>query len=181
MAGASGAARRFAAAAYEIATRDGALDAWASELALATQFAADAGFQRVVDSPAVPFVERRRVVEAALGSRVSRHVLNLVLMLAQQGRVSLLPAVTSEYVRRLQAERGIVTATVTSAVPLQDPEVAALRSRLEAMTGATVDLTTAQDPELIGGLTVRVGDRLIDASVRGRLERLREQLTLGAR
>ena len=62
---------------------------------------------------------------------------------------------------------------------LTDPEVKALTARLEQMTGATVALTTDIDPSLLGGLVVRVGDRLIDGSVRGRLERLRQQLAAG--
>ena len=70
---------------------------------------------------------------------------------------------------------------MTSAIPLEPAEVEALRERIAGMAGGTVDLTTAVDPALIGGLTVRVGDTLIDASVRGRLERLRERLTEGAR
>jgi len=60
-------------------------------------------------------------------------------------------------------------------------ETAAIDKRLRAMTGATVELQVQVDPALIGGLTVRIGDRLIDASVRGRLEPLRHQLTSGAR
>ena len=77
--------------------------------------------------------------------------------------------------------RGVVAATVTSAAPLEKAEVAAIGARLESMTGQTVKLATAVDPSLIGGLTVRVGDRMIDASVRGRLERLRDQLVAGTR
>jgi F-type H+-transporting ATPase subunit delta len=72
-------------------------------------------------------------------------------------------------------------ATVTSAVPLTPDETAAIRSRVEAMAGASVDLTTKVDPDLLGGLTVQVQDRLLDASIRGRLERLRAQLQAGTR
>ena len=78
-------------------------------------------------------------------------------------------------------ERGIVPATVTSAAPLDPPRLAAIDARVREMTGARAEITTAVDPGLIGGLTVRVGDRLIDASVRGRLERLRDRIVAGAR
>ena len=77
--------------------------------------------------------------------------------------------------------RGVVAATVTSAAPLEKDEVGEIAARLGSMTGQTVKLATAVDPSLIGGLTVRVGDRMIDASVRGRLERLRDDLVAGTR
>ena len=60
-------------------------------------------------------------------------------------------------------------------------ETAAIRTRVEAMAGSTVDLRTEVDPAILGGLTIQVGDRLLDASIRGRLERLRDQLHAGAR
>ncbi len=68
----------------------------------------------------------------------------------------------------------------TSAAPLEPSEVSALTARLEQMTGGRVELDVTVDPSLLGGLVVRVGDRLIDGSVRGRLERLRNQLVSGA-
>jgi F-type H+-transporting ATPase subunit delta len=70
---------------------------------------------------------------------------------------------------------------VTSAAPLSADETAAVKRRVEAMSGAAVELSSVVDESLIGGLTIRVGDRLLDASVRGRLERLRDQLVAGAR
>jgi F-type H+-transporting ATPase subunit delta len=95
----------------------------------------------------------------------------------RRGRFELLPDVIREF-KRLQRRRdGIVEALVTSAVPLQAGEVAAIEARLVAMTGSTVELHQEVDPGLLGGLTVRVGDQLIDGSVRGRLERLRSEFT----
>jgi F-type H+-transporting ATPase subunit delta len=175
------AARRYAEAAFEIARRDGTLDRWADDLRLAADVAAVPEVARVVDSPAIPFPERRRVIERLLGPRVDPAAFNLVLLLAQRGRASTLPAVAEEYRRLVRRERGIVAATVTSAVPLEPAEVEAIGARLRELTGAQVDLDRRVDPELIGGLTVRIGDRLIDSSVRGRLERLRGRIVAGAR
>jgi ATP synthase F1 delta subunit len=93
--------------------------------------------------------------------------------------MDMLPAVAAHFGRLLDESRGIVAATVSSAAPLDEDEEAAIRSRVEARTGREVRLTSEVDPELIGGLVVRVGDQWIDASVRGRLERLRDQLVAG--
>jgi F-type H+-transporting ATPase subunit delta len=88
--------------------------------------------------------------------------------------------VLAEFVRLDNARQGIVTATATSAVPLEPAEVRELTARLEQLTGGSIELSQRVDPALLGGVQVRLGDRLIDGSVRGRLERLRHRLASGA-
>ncbi len=176
------AARRYAEASFALAKEEDALDAWGRELETAAGLLGIPEIARYIDNPAAPFVDRRRVVERLLGGgRVRAQVENLVQLLARRGRISILPAVAAEYRRLLNEERGILEALVTSPAPLDEADLDALRRKIEAMTGARVEITGAVDPALIGGLTVRVGDTLIDASVRGRLERLRERLTDSAR
>jgi F-type H+-transporting ATPase subunit delta len=175
------AARRYAEAAFEIARRDGTLDAWQSGLARAVATITDPQVAGVVDSPAVPFTARREILSKLLATEISPTVLNLVLLLAQRGKLASLVAVEAQFARLVDRERGIVPAEVTSAAPLGPDELAAIAARVSEITGSRVDLRAAVNPDLIGGLTVRVGDRLIDASVRGRLERLRDRLVAGAR
>ncbi|HEX5591308.1 MAG TPA: ATP synthase F1 subunit delta [Candidatus Limnocylindrales bacterium] len=175
------AGRRFAEAAFELATRDDALDAWGEGLTLAARFAGDESVTAVVDNPAIPHPARQAVVDELLDGRVLPGVRNLARLLAQRGRFETLPAIAAEYTRLLHRRRGIAEAVVTSAQPLSADETAAVRARVEAMTGTAVELRSEVDEALIGGLTLRVGDQLLDASVRGRLERLRHQLAGGAR
>jgi F-type H+-transporting ATPase subunit delta len=175
------AGRRYAEAAFELAERDDAFDGWTEGLALAARFAADEGVARIVDNPAIPHADRQAAVARLLEGRVLPGVLNLARLLAQRGRFETVPAIAAEYTRLLNRRRGIVEAVVTSAQPLTAAEMKALRTRVEAMTGSGVDLRTEVDEALIGGLTVRVGDQLLDASLRGRLERLRHQLAGNAR
>jgi F-type H+-transporting ATPase subunit delta len=181
MARRTSAARRYAEAIGEIARRDGTPDAWLADLRLAAQVVAEPEVGRIVDNPAVPVAARREVLGALLAGRVSRLALNLVLLLATRGRVSLVPPIAAEYKRLLDRQRGVVTATVTSAMPLEPDHLAAVTERLRALTGLAVEVHPQLDPGLVGGLTVQVGDQLIDASVRGRLERLRDRLVAGAR
>jgi F-type H+-transporting ATPase subunit delta len=175
------AARRYAEAAFEIARRDGTLDRWSDDLRLAADVVAQEDVAPVVTSPAIPFEARHEVLAKLLEDRLARPAFNLVLLLARRGRLSAVPAVAAEYKRLVDRERGIVVATVTSAMPLQPAELEALGARVREMTGARAEIVTAVDPDLIGGVTVRIGDRLIDASVRGRLERLRDRIVAGAR
>jgi F-type H+-transporting ATPase subunit delta len=120
------------------------------------------------------------MVDSAIGPTVSGPVLNLVKLMLRRGRIDQLPRVSAEFRRLDNARQGIVPATATTAAPLSQDDVRALVGRLEQMTGGRIELALQVDPSLLGGLVVRVGDRLIDGSVRGRLERLRNQLVSGA-
>ena len=174
------AARRYAEAAYEVAVRDGTVDTWRSELDTAGAIVEDAEVARVLANPAVALESREALVEKIIGPIVSPPVLNLIRLMLRRGRIEQLPRVSAEFRRLDNASKGIVPATATTAAPLSKGEVRALVGRLEQMTGAQIELDLQVDPSLLGGLVVRVGDRMIDGSVRGRLERLRNQLVSGA-
>jgi F-type H+-transporting ATPase subunit delta len=179
--GSSTAARRYAEAAFQLAMRDDQVDAYAEGLDLAVQMLAGDEARDIVRNPARPLRERLEFVNGMLATRAPEPVLNLVGLLVERGKVDRMPAVAAEYRRLLNREHGVVEALATAASPLTDDETAALEKKVAAMTGRTVDLRVEVDESLIGGLTVRVGDTLYDASVRGRLERLRERLVAGAR
>jgi F-type H+-transporting ATPase subunit delta len=177
----STAGRRYAEAAYELATRDGTLDEFGAGLELAATILADQNVLDVLRDPGRPLRQRVEVVDALLASRVPEPILKLIGLLVERGRIDKLPSVAAEYRRMLNREHGVVEALARTALPLSSDETAALEKKVAAMTGRTVDLRVVVDESLIGGLTVRVGDTLYDASVRGRLERLRERLVAGAR
>ena len=175
------AARRYAEAAFEVALRDDELDGWRDDLATAADMLGRSDVEPVIDSPAIPSAQRLAVVAKLLEGRIRPGALRLVSLLVERGRARDLHRVSEQYQRQLNAHRGVVVATVTSAAPLTDDESAAVRAQVEAMAGSTVELRTAIDPALLGGVTVQIGDRLVDASIRGRLERLRDQLNTGVR
>ena len=181
MATRSTAGRRYAEAAFQLASRDNQLDAYGEGLDLAATVLGDQAVLGMLRNPARPLLERLDVVRKALGDRVPAPVGKLVQLLVERGRIDRLPAVAAEYRRLLNQERGVVEAVATAATPLTGDETEALQRKVAKMTGRTVDLRVEVDESLIGGLTVRVGDTLYDASVRGRLERLRERLVAGAR
>ncbi|MEZ4597296.1 MAG: ATP synthase F1 subunit delta [Chloroflexota bacterium] len=172
-------ARRYAEAALSLAERDGSLGDWVGALDTASARLADAQVMRVLADPAIAFDHRRRVAEAILADAVVGEPRNLVLLLVRRGRIELLPTVAGELRRLWEQRQGIVHAVVTSATPLAEADRDAIRDKLAAMTGDQVDIELQVDPSLLGGVLVRMGDRLIDGSVRGRLERLRARLASG--
>ncbi len=173
-------ARRYAEAASQIADRDGTLEGWLKDLETAAAALGEDDAARFLANPAIPFDDRAEVVNQILGKRVSEKARNLVLLLVRRGRSELLPRVASEYRRLYDRREGIVEATVTSATSLEEDELAAIRSRIGELTSGKVEMTTRVDPSILGGVIIQLGDQLIDGSVRGRLERLRNQLAAGA-
>jgi F-type H+-transporting ATPase subunit delta len=180
MARPSTAARRYAESVFEIAGRDKTVDQWRRELDLAAQVLDDPSVAHGLNDPTVASATREAALEAGLGKQVSQPVMNLLRLLIRRGRIEDLPRIASEFRRRDNLRLGIIPARAVSTAPLEPAEVKALTARLEQMTGGRIELEQEVDPSLLGGLVVRVGDRLIDGSVRGRLERLRNQLVSGA-
>ena len=177
----STAGRRYAEAVFQLATRDDALDAYGEGLDAAVSMLERENVLDVLRNPARPLRQRIEVVDGLLASRVPEPILKVVGLLVERGRIDRLASVAAEYHRMLNQQRGVVEAVARTAMPLSNDETAALQKKLAGMTGRTVDLRVEVDESLIGGITVRVGDTLYDASVRGRLERLRERLVAGAR
>jgi F-type H+-transporting ATPase subunit delta len=90
----------------------------------------------------------------------------------------LLPAVAAEFERLAREARGVLEATVTVARPVTQSEQQEIQQRLHALTGKEVQIHMAVDPSILGGVVVRIGDQVIDASVEGRLDRLRQELAV---
>jgi F-type H+-transporting ATPase subunit delta len=171
--------RRYADAAFEIALRDGTVETWRQELDTAAVTSTSGELESVLANPALPLDQRVTVAEKVF-AKLSNPVRNLVLLMVRRNRIEQLPRVAAEFRRLDDRHNGLTHATATSAAPLAADEIRAITARLEELTGGRIALETAVDPSLLGGLVVRVGDRLIDGSVRGRLERLRNQLASGA-
>jgi F-type H+-transporting ATPase subunit delta len=170
--------RRYADAAFEIGLRDGTVDVWRRELDDAAATAVDDSLMGALANPAMPLDQRLDAAQRVFAN-LSQPVRNLILLLVRRGRIEQLPRVAAEFARLDDQRNGLTHATATSAVPLADDEVRAVAARLESLTGGRVELDTNVDPGILGGIIVRIGDRLIDGSVRGRLERLRGRLAAG--
>jgi F-type H+-transporting ATPase subunit delta len=132
--------------------------------------------ERFLTSGAVGRKAKAAVLEAAFGSGVSDVLRNFLGVLNQNNRLGLLRAVAAAYRRLRDEAAGRVRVTVTTAVPLTDEQTQKLRQTLSAQLKAEPILEARTDPDLLGGLVVRVGDRVYDTSVRTRLETLRNHL-----
>jgi F-type H+-transporting ATPase subunit delta len=101
---------------------------------------------------------------------------NFLLVLADKGRAGQLEEIAAEFERLVAEAEGVVHAQLTTAVELSDDEAGKLLQQIEQASGRKVEATRTVDPDLIGGIVLQVGSHRLDASVRGRLDRLRRQL-----
>ncbi len=161
-------ARPYAEAAFELADQAGALPDWSQALANLARAAATPEMQAVLGDPAVSDAQ---LVDALLSvaAGAPEPVRRFLETLAENKRLAALPAVREQF-EKLRAEReGTVDARIESAFPLSEDQLAALVRDLERRFSRKVRAEVVNDPELIGGARITVGDRVIDGSVRGKL------------
>ena len=170
------AARRYADAAFEIGRADGTLEGWERDLLTLREALENEELRGLVQHPAIPFAEKEKVLRK-VAAGVAREPLSLALLMVRRGRPGAIDAMVDRFGELVRRERGIVLAEVRTALPLDDEERSAIAERLRALTGDRIEMNEVVDESLIGGVSVRIGDQLYDASVRSRLERLRARLT----
>ncbi len=170
-------ARRYAQAVLELALEQNTLDQWRSDFATLTDVWANTPIVARFDDPGRSRTRRMEEARTLLQGQVSPLALNLVLLLVQRGRANLAPLIANAFDRLNRERENRVTAEVTSAVALTSEQRRNLEQQLSGRTGRTVDLRERVDPSILGGLIVRVGDELIDASIIARLRRIEAQLS----
>ncbi len=168
-------AGRYATALFDLAVEENALDAIEKDLGRFTALVAEsADLARLVKSPVFAADEQARAMGAVLDkAEIGGLVGNFIRVVAGNHRLFVIPEIIAEFRRRLADHRGEVAADVTSAEPLSDKHVADLKAALKASLGKDVALNATVDPALIGGLIVKVGSRMIDGSLRTKLNSLK--------
>jgi F-type H+-transporting ATPase subunit delta len=171
------AARRYAEAAFEIGRADRTLDAWERDLGHLGELLRHEELRRLLEHPAIAFARKEKVMQQVAGADVSREALSLVLLMVRRGRPGAIGRMVEHFGELLRRERGIALAEVRTALPLDEDQRREVTDRLAELTGEKIEINEVVDEALIGGIAVRIGDRLYDASVRSRLERLRARMT----
>jgi F-type H+-transporting ATPase subunit delta len=170
--------RVYARALFDAALEDGRLEQVRAEVA---QFA-----QAVAEIPELRELLRNPQLDPRAKARALQDLLeggeelvrNFVLLLADKGRAGIFDEIARDFERLVAEHEGVVRAELTTAVELSDKEARDLLQQIEQATGRKVEATRSVDPGLIGGIVLQIGSHRLDASVRGRLERLRRELAI---
>lgn len=184
-------ARPYAKAAFDYAHENSVIGEWENFLLISSSVVGDSAFVQMLDNPAVTAEQKADALisiydeHATSAQGQSSHQLavattpikNFVHQLAEQERLRLIPQVLEQY--RLHRAKALteVNAYLTTAYPLDDAQRTMITSRLEQSLNASVILHEDVDPSLLAGATIKIGDKLVDDSVRGKLKQLKTQLT----
>lgn len=171
----TGIAGRYATALFELARDQGSLDAVAQDLSdLAAMHDGSEDLQRMLRSPVIGNEAQARAIGRVLEQAGAGDLTkNFVGVMAANRRLFALRDVCRVFRALLAEHRGEIVAEVTSAQALKDPQVAAIKSELSAAMRTDVNLETKVDPELLGGMIVKVGSRMVDSSLRTKLQNLK--------
>jgi len=167
----------YALALLEVSRAEGQLGEIEDELfRFARTFEGSDELRIALSDPALPAQRRVAVVEDLLGSKALQVSAALASFVVAAGRASDLPAIVDRFVELSAAERRRAVAEVRSAIDLTPQQVERLREALNRATGKDVEVKVVVDPTVLGGIVAKIGDLVIDGSVRHRLEQLREQI-----
>ena len=170
-------ARPYARAAFEHARVAGELAQWQDALEQLAAVTRDHKVSVMLKSPSQTAQQRAENLAALIGDSLPASVVNLLMIMADNGRLSLLPEVAALFEQFKQAVESTVTVVVTSAYPLSDDETRVLSETMTSKLDRSVTLTSETDSSLLGGAIIRADDLVIDGSVRGRLDKLAGALT----
>ena len=167
----------YAKALFEIARSEGEIDRVADELfRVARVLEKQHELRQTLTDIAVPAEGKQKLVDDLLGEKVSHHTLNILKFIVDQGRARDLVHIADELARMAEEESNRELAEVRTAVPLDDEQQKRLAEALGAATGKNVSVKVIVDPSVLGGVVARVGDVVIDGSVKHKLDLLKERL-----
>ena len=169
-------ARPYAEAAFKLADQAGALAKWSEMIAALAQVAENERVRVAIADPNLSDAKVAGVFISILSGKLSGEAENFVRVLARNDRLSLLPEIRQQFEVLKNEREGVLEAEVQSAFDLSDAQVADLAQRLEKRTGRKVRTQVKVDKDLIGGVKVVIGDKVIDGSVRGQLAALENAL-----
>ena len=169
-------ARPYAEAVFRLADAAGALPKWSEMLAALAAVAADARVAAAIKDPNLPAAKVAGLFISILSGKLTGDAENLVRVLAEYKRLELLPEIRSQYEALRNEREGVVEAEIQSAFEIAEDQMGDLVARLEKKFGRRVRAKVTLDKELIGGVRVIVGDKVIDGSARAQLGALENAL-----
>jgi len=167
--------KRYAQAAFELALEKGGLDSWQSSLRKIADLTTDERVVDLLENPKLSFETKKAVLVEFLGT-INPLALNLAYLLVHKDRLGIASDMSQQYDRLLDTHHGIEHVGIITAVPLDDEDRKSISSRFERIIGRKVVIDAQVDPSVVGGIKARIGDTLIDGSVKSKLGALKKSL-----
>lgn len=168
---------RYATALFEIAKEQGAMTKFKEEaLAIVNLLQDTPEYMSLLGHPSVVEANKLEMVQEAFGGKVADEFVGLIELIIKKSRTEYLVDILMEFIKMAKEAEGILKGMITSAMPLTNKQIAQIETNLEQSTGKTLELEVTVDPSLIGGMIVRIGDKVVDGSIKGQMDTLKSQL-----
>ncbi|GCE18016.1 ATP synthase F1 subunit delta [Dictyobacter kobayashii] len=172
-------ARRYAGAIFEIARKQNTMDRTLDDVKHIAELFGQRKLAYLLREPKIPAQRKETALRQALAAKVLPTSLNLALLIVQRELVDVMPNIATEFENLVLDYRNQAIAEVTTAAQLDDAQQEIVRKALEHKTGKSIIMHSRVDPSILGGVVARVGDEIIDGSVRNRLHVMQQQLLSG--
>ena len=170
--------KRYATALFDVATSENKINQYEEEVSVILKALTDTPeFMAVLANQKVTLEEKITFTENVFGDKVDGPIVGLLVLLIKKNRQSLLVEILEAFLEMVKKQAGILKATVTSAIKLTESQAEAIKVKLEASTNSKIELETIIDTSIIAGLIIRVCDKVVDASIRGKMQTLKKQLS----
>jgi F-type H+-transporting ATPase subunit delta len=170
--------RRYAEALIAISSQAGTIDEYREELhAVVDIYKQQEDFRRFLLDPQIRAENKKNVVKSVFGSRIKDEIVNFLRLLLDKGRMAHLPGILEEYNFLADRKKNVLNMTIITAAPLSAEQVSRIKEKYKVMHKAySVKADIEVDPSLIGGMKIKIGDKVEDGSIKGRLQGLKEIL-----
>ena len=170
-------ARRYAEALFEVALEVNKLDEIKDELnSVSNILESEQKLRTIFEHPKLSKDEKKDIINSLFKGKVSQEVLNFIYIIVDKRREKAIKSINKEYIALYNGEKGILEGTVTTAVPMNKTEIERLQNELKDKFKKNVVLTNKVDKDIIGGVLIRIEDKVIDSSIKGQLEEIKKLL-----
>ena len=167
----------YSEALFDVAIEENKVDQLFEELKQVTDlFKEFPEFFELFKTPKISIEDKKKTIEEVFGGKISSEMMNFLKIVLDKRRSSAIYSIKNEFDEKVFTHKGIEKATVESAVALDDTQLKELEEKLSAMTGNVIQLKNQINPEVVGGLLLRVGDKVVDGSIRKRLNDMKDSL-----
>lgn len=169
--------KRYAAALFDLAVSEHKIDDYKLEAEFIRRLLQEEpDFATLLQSQKVTLEEKISLVEKIFLGQVSESIVGLMILIVKKGRQEFISDIFEAFLEMVKKQKGILKATVTSAVALHPSELEQIKMQLEKSTKSQIELDTIVDESIIAGLLLRVGDKVVDASIKGKMQMLKKEL-----
>lgn len=170
--------KRYASALFDIAFEEGSYEKVKEELDFVLAcLEEEPQLYQLLKSPLITVLEKKDVVSAIFKDKLSQEVYNFLRIIIDKGRESYIEGIVKEYRTLVDTAKNKVEAVAITAIPMDKEDLLKLQVNLSMTSGKNIQLQNQVDPEIIGGVLVKIGDKVIDGTIRNRLARMEEELS----